>query len=66
MAWELVVAAADQARRDGHKQLRLWVSTDNGRAVGFYSSYGFRPAEERRPMTNDNTVEEIAMTLPLA
>jgi ribosomal protein S18 acetylase RimI-like enzyme len=42
------------------------VSTDNGRAVGFYSSYGFRPAEERRPMTNDDTIEEIAMTLPLA
>jgi hypothetical protein len=34
--------------------------------VGFYSSYGFRPAEERRPMTNDDTIEEIAMTLPLA
>jgi GNAT superfamily N-acetyltransferase len=66
VAWELVTAAAEQARRDGHRQLRLWVSTDNGRAVGFYSSYGFRPAEERRPMTNDDTIEEIAMTLPLA
>lgn len=65
VAWQLVTAAADQARSDGHRQLRLWVATDNGRAVGFYSSYGFRPADERRPMTTDASVEEIAMTLPL-
>lgn len=66
VAWELVTAAAKQARKDGHQHLRLWVSTDNGRAVGFYSSYGFRPADERRPMTTDDSVEEAAMTLPLA
>jgi len=66
VAWELVTAAANQARKDGHRHLRLWVSTDNGRAIGFYSSYGFRPADERRPMTTDDTVEEVAMTLPLA
>lgn len=66
VAWELVTAAAKQARKDGHQQLRLWVSTDNGRAVGFYSSYGFRPADERRAMTTDDTVEEASMTLPLA
>ncbi len=65
VAWELVTAAADQARSSGYRQLRLWVSTDNGRAVGFYSSYGFRPADERRPMTTDASVEEVAMTLPL-
>lgn len=65
VAWELVTAAADQARRDGHRQMRLWVASDNGRAVGFYSSYGFRPADERRPMASDASVEEIAMTLPL-
>ena len=66
VAWELVTAAARQARKDEHQQLRLWVSTDNGRAIGFYSSYGFRPADERRPMTTDDTVEEVAMTFPLA
>ena len=65
IAWRLLTAAADQARRDGHRQLRLWVATDNGRAVGFYSSYGFRPADDRRPMTTDSSAEEIAMTLPL-
>jgi ribosomal protein S18 acetylase RimI-like enzyme len=66
VAWRLVAAAADQARRDGHRHLRLWVGTDNGRAIGFYSSYGFRPADERRPMRTDDSLEEIAMTLPLA
>jgi ribosomal protein S18 acetylase RimI-like enzyme len=66
VAWQLVTAAADQARRDGYRQLRLWVATDNGRAIGFYSSYGFRPADERRPMVTDASVEEVAMVLPLA
>jgi ribosomal protein S18 acetylase RimI-like enzyme len=67
VAWQLVTAAAEEARREGKRQLRLWVGTDNGRAVGFYSSYGFRPADERRPMGGpDPSAEEIAMTLPLA
>jgi ribosomal protein S18 acetylase RimI-like enzyme len=66
VAWQLVTAAAEQARRDGYRQLRLWVSTDNGRAIGFYSSYGFRPADERRPMVTDASVEEVAMVLPLS
>jgi ribosomal protein S18 acetylase RimI-like enzyme len=66
IAWHLVMAAAAQAHRDGFRQLRLWVSTDNGRAIGFYSSYGFRPADERRPMVTDDSVEEIAMVLPLS
>lgn len=65
VSWELVTAAADEARRSGHSQLRLWVSSDNGRAIGFYSSYGFRPGDDRRPMTTDASVEEVAMTLPL-
>ncbi|MDQ4085737.1 MAG: GNAT family N-acetyltransferase [Actinomycetota bacterium] len=66
VAWHLVTAAADQARQDGYRQLRLWVATDNGRAIGFYSSYGFRPADERRPMVTDASVEEVAMVLPVA
>ncbi len=65
VAWQLVTAAAERAREDGFRQLRLWVSTDNGRAVGFYSSYGFRPADQRRPMRTDESSEEVAMTLPL-
>lgn len=66
VAAELVTAAASQARRDGFRQLRLWVSTDNGRAIGFYSGYGFRPGDERRPMVTDESVEEIAMVMPLS
>ena len=65
-AWELVTAAVGQARRDGYRLLRLWVSTDNGRAIGFYSSYGFRPGDERRPMVTDESVEEVAMLMPLS
>lgn len=65
VAWQLVNAAADQARQDGNRALRLWVATDNGRAVGFYSSYGFRPTDDRRAMASDSSTEEIAMILPL-
>lgn len=65
VAWALVSAAADHARQMGHQHLQLWVWSDNGRAIGFYSSFGFRPTDERRPMTNHPEVEEVAMALPL-
>jgi ribosomal protein S18 acetylase RimI-like enzyme len=50
VAWKLVQAAARRARDDGRRAIKLWVATDNGRAVAFFSSAGFRPADERRPM----------------
>ena len=65
-AWELVTAATKQARQEGYRLLRLWVSTENGRAIGFYSSYGFRPGDDRRPMVTDESVDEVAMVMPLA
>lgn len=65
VAWQLTEAAADHARQQGRRALTLWVSTDNGRAVAFFSSYGFRPGNDRRPMTNDPGTEELAMVLPL-
>lgn len=65
VAWQLTQHAAQHARTQGRRALRLWVSTDNGRAVAFFSSAGFRPADERRPMTNDADVEELAMVLPV-
>ncbi|HET8614798.1 MAG TPA: GNAT family N-acetyltransferase [Actinomycetales bacterium] len=65
VAWQLTEAAAEHARRQGRRALRLWVSTDNGRAVAFFSSYGFRPGNDRRPMTNDPETEEVAMVIPL-
>jgi len=65
VAWKLTQAAGEHARGEGQRALKLWVATDNGRAVAFFSSAGFRPADERRAMTNDADVEELAMVLPL-
>jgi ribosomal protein S18 acetylase RimI-like enzyme len=65
VAWQLTHAAALHARASGRRALKLWVSTDNGRAVAFFSSYGFRPTDQRRPMTTDAEVEELAMVVPL-
>ena len=65
VAWRLMEAASEHARQQGRRALQAWVSTDNGRAVAFFSSYGFRPSDHRRPMTTDAAVEELAMTLPL-
>jgi GNAT superfamily N-acetyltransferase len=68
VAWALVQAGADQARREGKSHLTYWVGTDNGRAVAFASSFGFRPADSRRPMrvaSEADGEEELAMTLPL-
>ena len=65
VAWQLTQSAAQHARSVGQRALKLWVATDNGRAVAFFSSAGFRPADERRPMTNDAQTEELAMVLPV-
>lgn len=70
VAWRLVEAGAQQARDDGRSHLAYWVGTDNGRAVAFASSFGFRPTEKRRPMRvqsedADGDETEIAMVLPL-
>jgi len=69
VAWKLVEAGADQALQDGRSHLSYWVGTDNGRAVAFASSFGFRPTSTRRPMrvTNEEDgAEEMAMILPLS
>lgn len=68
VAWKLVEAGADQARRDGRSHLSYWVGTDNGRAVAFASSFGFRPGNNRRPMrvaSEEDGADEMAMVLPL-
>ncbi len=69
VAATLVEAAAAAANNQGHGQLVYWVGTDNGRAVAFASSYGFRPTEHRRPMahqgSDDDGDEELAMVLAL-
>jgi ribosomal protein S18 acetylase RimI-like enzyme len=68
VAWKLVEAGAAQALADGHRNLGYWVGTDNGPAVAFASSFGFRPTGTRRPrrVTNGaDGAEELVMVLPL-
>ncbi len=68
VAAKLVKAAAEHARNRGLGHLAYWVGTDNGRAVAFASSFGFRPTDSRRPMrvrSEEDGEEEIAMILPL-
>jgi GNAT superfamily N-acetyltransferase len=69
VAAALVHAGARVAAERGKGQLLYWVGTDNGRAVAFASSFGFRPTGNRRPMrvvSEDDGEEEIAFTLALA
>lgn len=68
VAWKLVEAGAARALADGCSHLSYWVGTDNGRAVAFASSFGFRPGATRRPMrvaSEADGAEEMAMVLPL-
>jgi len=68
VAWKLVEAGAVQALADGHTNVGYWVGTNNGPAVAFASSFGFRPTGIRRPMrvTNETDgAEEMVMVLPL-
>lgn len=67
VATALVKAGARAAAEDGNRLLRYWVGTENARAVGFASGYGFRPTSDRRPMRVDDgeSEEEIAMELPV-
>lgn len=71
VARKLLERCADAAREAGLKQLVYWVGTDNGRAVAFASSFGFRPTDDRRPMRirgveeEDADSEEMKMVYPL-
>lgn len=71
VARRLLEAAARTAREDSLNHLVYWVGTDNGRAVAFASSFGFRPTDNRRPMqihgvdVDDEDTTEMAMVLPL-
>ncbi|GAB3588038.1 GNAT family N-acetyltransferase [Calidifontibacter terrae] len=70
VAWKLVQAGVEQATSENYAFLLYWVGTDNGRAVAFASSFGFRPTDSRRPMkgatpeTEDD--EEMAMVYALS
>lgn len=49
VAIDLLRAAVGQAVAEGRQRLYFWVGSDNGPAVGFASTAGFRPTSERRP-----------------
>lgn len=72
VARRLLEQAATAARQLGLKQLLYWVGTDNGRAVAFASSFGFRPTDSRRPVRihgvddEDADAQEMMMVYPLA
>lgn len=68
VAASLVRQSALVAESKGFGQLFYWVGSDNGRAVAFASSFGFRPTDERRPMrvaSGEATEDEIALVLAL-
>ena len=72
VARRLMEKAATVGRQVGLRQLVYWVGTDNGRAVAFASSFGFRPTDDRRPMRirgvddEDAESEEMMMVYPLS
>lgn len=70
VAATLVRESAREAAEEGYDNLAYWVGTDNGRAVAFASSFGFRPTGRRRQMRvqseDGENEEEIAMVLALA
>lgn len=68
IAWRLVEAAAEQAIKDGHGHLYYWVGTQNGRAIGFATNFGFRVTSRRRTTrvpSEEFGDQEIALVLPL-
>jgi GNAT superfamily N-acetyltransferase len=65
----LVQAAADQAIKADRTKLYYWVSTENGRAIGFASNGGFRVTSQRRTARIENKEfgdQEVAFVLSLA
>lgn len=58
VSWKLVEAAAEQAGGENHSHLVYWVGVDNGRAVAFASSFGFRPTDARRPMRDQDASDD--------
>jgi L-amino acid N-acyltransferase YncA len=66
VSWRLMEAAAVEAARDGYLQLYCWVGSDNGRAIGFATNFGFRSTDDRRPANSSDAKdgdEQIALVL---
>lgn len=66
----LVSAAARKAADEGLRLLYFWVVSDNALAIGFASTFGFRPTSQRRPVrvahgSAEHDADEVAMVLSL-
>jgi GNAT superfamily N-acetyltransferase len=71
-AGRLVESAVALAAAEGLKRMYYWVGTENARAIGFATSFGFRVTSHRRVSNpgedgDDPTADqiEIALVLPL-
>lgn len=66
VARRLMEHAEQVGRNAGYSHLAYWVNTDNGRAVAFASSIGYRPTEGRRDVVVEGQPEvEAAFMIPL-
>lgn len=66
VARQLMEHAELVGRNAGYSHLAYWVNTDNGRAVAFASSIGYRPTEGRRDVVVEGQPEvEAAFMIPL-
>ncbi|QRO87103.1 GNAT family N-acetyltransferase [Kytococcus sedentarius] len=66
VARQLMEHAELVGRNAGYSHLAYWVNTDNGRAVAFASSIGYRPTEGRRDVVVEGRPEvEAAFMIPL-
>lgn len=66
VAGRLVETAATLAAAEGIKRLYYWTGTENARAIGFATSFGFRVTSHRRAVDGDSAAGEIEITLVLA
>lgn len=68
VAWQLLDAAVTRAATLGLHKVSYWVSTENGRGLGFATNYGFRPTSGRRTVEASHEEfgdQEIALVMPL-
>jgi GNAT superfamily N-acetyltransferase len=68
VSWRLIEAAAALATQNGYAQLYYWVGSDNGRAIGFATNFGFLSSGYRRPSRASDLElgeEEVALVLSL-
>lgn len=68
IAWRLVESAVQTAQQVGWTHIDYWVGTQNGRAIGFATNFGFRVTSRRRTARRPSEEfgdQEIALVLAL-